>query len=162
MSKNETTKPWLNQKGELLPDSEIKEICRTWGPQVWSEYLKNYESDQTELFANDLPVDVEEHMGNIVEFYRTLLNQEQYPLLKKVIHIGLSSLSPREREVIIRKYWEGMNISEISRDIDLARKSVSIYHDRALSKLGSLLVSGAISQGILFLKTVERTHMGRV
>jgi RNA polymerase sigma factor (sigma-70 family) len=147
--------PWLNSNGSVKSDAELKEICQGWAPKVWEEYLKNFESCQNEFLTPDVDIFRQDPSQSCIELYKSLLAQEEFPELKKVVHAALCSLSAQEQKVIRSLYWEGLSQREAAKTLNLAKTSLSIYRERALKKLADFLLSGAIKKGVHFLKTIH-------
>ncbi len=147
--------PWLTSNGSVKSDAELKEICQSWPPKVWEEYLKNFESCQNEFLTPDIDQIRQDPSQNCVEIYKSLLAQEEFPELKRVINAALCSLSTQEQKVIRSLYWDGLSQREAAKTLDLAKTSLSIYRERALKKLGDFLLSGAIKKGVHFLQAIH-------
>lgn len=145
-------KPWLDKAGQFKQDAEIRKICQSWSPAVWEEYLKNFESCQKEWLSGDDSLFQDSLATSHIEIYKALLQQEEYPFLKKVVQAALGSLSEKEQVVLEHLFWKGKSQRQTAVDLGVNRKTVTSYRDRALKKLAEFLLQGAISSGVQFLK----------
>ena len=148
-------KPWIDQYGRVLPDEELRKISQTWKPQVWEDYLKTYESDQKEILAENLDLIAAPQYEEYIDVYKSLLAQDEYPQLKKVVNAALCALTKRERQTIRALYWEGLTQSQIASQLGVNRKTIVSYRDRALQKLADFLLHGAIERGVSFLREAD-------
>ncbi|MGC8785556.1 MAG: RNA polymerase sigma factor, partial [Armatimonadota bacterium] len=51
------------------------------------------------------------------------------------VHRAISSLTARERQVLMMVFWDGMSERDIAARIGVALSTVCVYKDRALRKL---------------------------
>lgn len=144
-------KSWLNADGSMKSEQEIKISCVNWSPEMWEEYLKNFESSQKEMLleqANDSESLSEEKFARL---YLNLIQQEEYPKLRKVIKAALYSLPKNEQQVLHALYWEELSQREAAKKLSLSRTTLTNYRDRGLKRLADMMISGAIKKGIEFL-----------
>lgn len=142
-------KPWLDKNGEHIPTGELSKMAKCWDMKTWEAYLNSLENYQSELLFPKAPPDISN--DEYVLLYKNLLHQEAYPNVRKVINAALCTLTPREQAVIRGVYWEGLTIKQVAKNLGVSRTTASSYKSRASDKLASLLLSGAVSNGITFL-----------
>lgn len=70
---------------------------------------------------------------------RTIIQKEQQANRHKLLHKVLNILSPREREVLFLKYFEGMSYSEIEEIMGIEYQTARNYIYRAISRLRDAL-----------------------
>ena len=108
---------------------------------------KNYQYiNNTNMFVNDAVIEAEDsvldsvlercqqEVNSAIEFERTLSNPSLYNVVKV--------LSLKEKEVLFYLYKKQKNISEISRIMNLDRKTVRKLRDIAQSKIAENLING--------------------
>jgi RNA polymerase sigma-70 factor (sigma-E family) len=65
---------------------------------------------------------------------RAVLSEEHRQVLE-----GLKQLAPRQREVLVLRYWSGLSEGEIAEALDISRGTVKSTASRALTALQKLL-----------------------
>jgi RNA polymerase sigma-70 factor (sigma-E family) len=65
---------------------------------------------------------------------RAVLNEEHREVL-----VALSQLAPRQREVLVLRYWSGLSEAEIAAALDISRGAVKSTASRAIGALEKIL-----------------------
>lgn len=141
------TKPWLNNNGKLKSDSELKQICKDWTPSEWEEYLTSLERRRREPLLH-IPSDIDEAIEDYVIFMFS--DQSRFPHLLEAFDLAMETLTPREHEILRKKYWEGLSEYVIAAELNLSRSSVQTLKSRGLSKIKKILQRGNITRHLKF------------
>jgi len=155
------SKPWESRPGKHFPRWKLKRISRHWKPQVWQEYARSLETPLKEKLGRKVEIrdlvekaEVTEKNWNISR-YRRHLNLEQarqpydrieeeeeadprHELLRQALR---EALTPIERTIIEKYYWDGLSEPKIAIQIDRHRSTVQTLKRRAEQKLKSFLSS---------------------
>ncbi len=76
----------------------------------------------------------QQEVDSVIEFEKTLLNPKLYNIMK--------ALSLCEREVLFNLYWKEKSITETAERMQLDRKTVRKYRDRAQTIITEKLLNG--------------------
>lgn len=76
----------------------------------------------------------QQEVDSVIEFEKTLLNPKLYNIMK--------ALSLCEREVLFNLYWKERSINETAERMQLDRKTVRKYRDRAQTTITEKLING--------------------
>lgn len=76
----------------------------------------------------------QQEVDSAIEFEKTLLNPKLYNIMK--------ALSSCEREVLFNLYWKERSINETAERMQLDRKTVRKYRDRAQTIITEKLING--------------------
>ncbi len=76
----------------------------------------------------------QQEVDSVIEFEKTLLNPKLYNIIK--------ALSLCEREVLFNLYWKERSINETAERMQLDRKTVRKYRDRAQTIITEKLLNG--------------------
>lgn len=76
----------------------------------------------------------QQEVDSAIEFEKTLLNPKLYNIMK--------ALSSCEREVLFNLYWKERSINETAERMQLDRKTVRKYRDRAQTIITEKLLNG--------------------
>ena len=76
----------------------------------------------------------QQEVDSVIEFEKTLLNPKLYNIIK--------ALSLCEREVLFNLYWKERSITETAERMQLDRKTVRKYRDRAQTIITEKLLNG--------------------
>lgn len=76
----------------------------------------------------------QQEVDSVIEFEKTLLNPKLYNIMK--------ALSLCEREVLFNLYWKERSINETAERMQLDRKTVRKYRDRAQTIITEKLLKG--------------------
>jgi RNA polymerase sigma-70 factor (ECF subfamily) len=60
--------------------------------------------------------------------------------LKTRVRLALEKLPPRDREVLVMRYLEGLSNAEIAASLEISEAAVRTRHTRALDRLHDLLL----------------------
>ena len=76
----------------------------------------------------------QQEVDSVIEFEKTLLNPKLYNIMK--------ALSLCEREVLFNLYWKERSVNETAERMQLDRKTVRKYRDRAQTIITEKLING--------------------
>ena len=137
-------KPWLNEDGSVKSDAEIRKAGEQWPPSVWEAYLTTLEvrrrkGDVILPHIKMASFSTEQHISTVF----SMANKQNLPLLKVMLNACIRELTPRQRDVIIRHYWDGKTITEIAASMRVSKQSVSKTMKTALAKIKTNFTSGS-------------------
>jgi len=151
-------KPWLNTDGTYKNDEELKIISKDWSAKTWEVYLDSLESRRTEtLLPEPNSMDDfsdEQCFKQVISF----LSDRNYPNVRRAILIALGYLSRRERQVLVKKYWENKGYKTISKELGITKDSARVYIDRGLKKMKSLLLKGIFKNEVTLSKLITEAE----
>ena len=128
-------RPWINRKGSLRPDKEIRKMGQMWNKNTWDEYLQ-------ETVGIGRREKVFGEVKNI-QFITADEAQAVYNSLDQAVRCNylyeeITKLDPIEQKIIYCRFWKKLHISEIVRELKTPRTTVK----RKLSKILEKLKSG--------------------
>lgn len=107
---------------------EKKATFQTWLYVIVNNKLKNYYRGRKETIELDESITSDNQTDEIIEAI-----QLQY--LRDHLYVALEGLSEVQRQLIIYKYFNGMNASEIAYRVGLSSGNVRVHLKRALDKI---------------------------
>lgn len=135
--KTQTSNPWLDQNGKLLPDEKIKSISKNWSVEIWEEFLKaTVETDlsQKEVLTFDYESLCEEQTET------TWGTPCRLPsVVQKEIQESVQMLKDRPYRVIRRHYWRDMTLRKIAELENLPASRIHKIKEGSLNKIKGLL-----------------------
>ena len=142
-------KPWLNEDGSAKSDAELQEAIQQWPPSVWEEYLSTLKGGRREHYV--LPPDrIESFSGEeCVNMLFSMAIEEKYHLLKLSLNACIRGLAPRQREVIVSRFWDGKTVAEMATSMGISRQAVYKTMKAALSKIKTHLINGALQKQVI-------------
>lgn len=108
---------------------ESKATFQTWLYVIVNNKLKNYYRDRKEIVELDESLASENNQADEV------IESIQLQYLRNHLYVALKSLSELQRQIVIYKYFNEMNASEIAYHIGLSPGNVRIHLKRALDKV---------------------------
>ena len=131
MSKHKI-RPWLNDDGTMKPDSELRELGKSWTRQQWNNYL-----DETKRIP---PHDALEQTTCRIEFASPQECRNLYESMSENVQVDMldeevDKLSEIERKVIRLRFWDGMNVTNSAKALGMNRGHVWRIDKRALKKI---------------------------
>lgn len=141
----DNNKPWLDDKGQPLPDEQIKVVCQNWNPQIWEDYLSTIEGKQTELLLDNPTLIESFSQDDYNKSISNLVDKKDFPNLKAFFSEVLKRLPSNQHLVLHHIFWENMSIQNIAQEMGASRQSVEATRDRAFKKLSRALLQ-AISK----------------
>ncbi len=130
-------KPWLNQKGHALSESEIKLVSKDWSLSTWEKYLDSLDTSLSDQQLNPRDYDeiAEKMEFGCFEFSQTDADEET----KDKIAAVMKNLSPQQQKILAMIFWQGRSERFIAFELRLSRSTVKTLKKRALRKLTALL-----------------------
>lgn len=143
-------KPWLNEAGRVKAAAELKEVCQQWRPSVWEAYLATVEvkRGKEEVILSPSALDsfsTAQHLGSAFSGAEV----ESYPFLKVALNACLRELTPRQRSVVIDRYWRGKTITAIASSTGVSKQAVSKTIKTSLAKIRTSLTDGSFHRRIM-------------
>lgn len=133
-------KPWLDDKGQLLTDTELKRAKDSWRAEDWDNYLK----ETVEKPLRELPVGGAEEVAQLSDRapydYNDLFEIDDRTFLSHTLEESMKKLTIRERAVLKGLFWEGLSQREIAKKLQISRSAVLFNYKQGLQKLGEHLV----------------------
>ena len=108
---------------------ESKATFQTWLYVIVNNKLKNYYRDRKEM------VELDESLAGTDNPVDDILEAVQLQYLRDHLYTALNELNEVQRKVVIYKYFNDMNASEIAFRIGLSPGNVRILLKRALDKI---------------------------
>lgn len=108
---------------------ENKATFQTWLYVIVNNKMKNYYRDRKELVELDDSIVCEDNQSDDV------IEAMHLQYLRDHLYIALDGLSEVQRKIVIYKYFNDMNASEIAYRIGLSPGNVRIHLKRALDKI---------------------------
>ena len=132
-------KPWLNENGDRRSEGEIRSLAEKWGDKTWEEFLKDtVEKPLKDTLINGLNYETIE--AQVRETYQNMISIDSRPELSGLVDLLLRHLTIRERHVIQEMFWHGKSQHEVANELHLTRSAVRNYKNRALKKMGDVIV----------------------
>lgn len=145
-------KPWLNADGSTKSEKEIREICQTWKPSVWEEYLETFEVGQEELPMRPKTVegvldslDPKDLAAGIFSYSEEL----QLGHFKPFVSRAVKTLTQRQYIVLKKIYWHQQSLAKIAQELGVSKSAVHKTHRAALKKLRQLIPEMAIREKLM-------------
>lgn len=108
---------------------ESKATFQTWLYVIVNNKLKNYYRDRKEIVELDESLACENNQADEV------IESIQLQYLRDHLYVALESLSELQRQIVIYRYFNEMNASEIAYHMGLSPGNVRIHLKRALDKI---------------------------
>ena len=151
--KKSQLKPWLNGDGSVKSDAELRKEGRQWPPSVWEDYLATLEVRRKEDIV--LPPSVMDKFSSQKHIRALFAMTDDHPLLKLVLNTCVHKLTPKQRRVIVSRYWHGKSITEIAKEVGISKQAVSKTTHKALTNLkASMTDASFVRQVVLVNKTL--------
>ncbi len=122
-------KPWLNSRGYLFTDDELKSISKFWNQKTWEDYLDFIETPRTESILE------EEHYTGLAEKLKYTIEQEEDRDLQSELSLALINLTEKQREILEFIFWDGLTTRDIGFKLSISSAAVQKIKDRALISL---------------------------
>ena len=130
-------KPWLNDEGKILSDSEIEKLSQNWNQETWDCYLKEtVEVSQKELPLKSFSMSESYSDHRHEEFYAIKrIDLKRNPVLKKFINDLVDAMSEEDRMMIRMIYWEDLSIRRVAQAMEVSKSTIVRRQKKALNKL---------------------------
>lgn len=139
-------RPWLDSRGLLLTDDDLRCVSRSWCAETWERYLAWYEAPRAESLVTSRKYEkvCEESAESIFVSAQSNADDD----LKGRVSTYLAGLTEQQRRVIELTFWAGRSERYVARELGISQASVHGLKKRAISKISGLL-KGAISSRIM-------------
>ena len=141
-------RPWTDVNGKLLSDDELKIVSKKWGKQAWEDYLsENVDVKLKERNISD-PQLIESYSNDEhSKFFSNGFDPSTNPYLKEMVRELVDTLPKNEKRVIRKIYWENKTLREIAREMGHHHSAIGKWHQNALLKLKSKILSIIVELG---------------
>ncbi len=138
-------RPWTNEFGHTLPDSELNKVSKNWTLKDWQAFQKH--GMETSSWVGDLlgdARDIEKKFSydkSIWDFCGSNISEglkSKIPELKR--YLGM--LSIKERKILKHYFSDSMTDQQIARLNGESCETVKARRKRAIKKLKSLFLEG--------------------
>ena len=125
-------RPWLNDDGTMRPDSELRELGKSWTAQQWNNYLDEV--------TGTPPHDALEQTTCRIDFISPEEGGKIYDSMSEKVRVDMldeeiEKLSEIERKVIQLTFWEDMNTTKAAEALGMNRGQAWRVKKRALKKI---------------------------
>lgn len=134
---NPQAMPWLNSKGQMLPDKKLKDISRRWDQETWEKYLNYLDGTISEQQIH--PNDYEKMSEKMEKSCWDLTQSDADRDSKSLVNTLFKELSTHQRKILKMIFWEGRSERFIARELNISRGTVNTIRKRALKRLNALL-----------------------
>ncbi|MFK7826806.1 MAG: sigma-70 family RNA polymerase sigma factor [Oligoflexales bacterium] len=138
-------KPWLDKNGEPLSDEKIMKIKDDWSLDTWEEFLTSQVEYARQESLLDSPDEIDTCQSGYTEIAGEFEAGDKFTFLHFQVKKYLRHLNQREKKIIRALFWEGLSQRELAEQYGLSRAAITGTRDRALKKLGSLLIDNILT-----------------
>ena len=126
-------RPWLTGSGVEIPTIELRDICKSWGPEQWDAYLKWYASGRREALVSSLTyIEIcEEQTDSIFKSRKISVTPAKQNLVIRI----LSQLPERESEILRATFIDGRTQVDIATDFQCSRPRIAQLKRSAFLRL---------------------------
>lgn len=141
-SKN-TSKPWLDQDGNILSDKELREISKNWSTDTWEQFLLETVECQASDYREDLihPRNYDRRLEEMTESVWQCSTDRSETIGELVRRLCRDHLSPKQQYIVRMIFWDGFTERKIADVMNISRSTVVVQKRRALSKIKDLIES---------------------
>lgn len=123
------SKPWLNNKGQLINDEQLKLISQKWCEKTWEDYLSYIESPRTESILSHT------HYDNLAEVSHLYSGNDETSKSDKKLLEKIGKLTEKQQKIIFLFFWEGFSTREIAVRMKISHSAAHDLKVRALNSL---------------------------
>ncbi len=123
-----TNQPWLDDKGRIFNDKELKEISKDWTQETWESYLSYIEIPRNESLIEEF------HFDSIAETNHIFDDLPETKRDKK-IHSAIKKLTKKQQKIIFLFFFEGISTRDIALKMEISHVAVIKIKNRALNSL---------------------------
>ncbi len=128
--------PWLDEKGQALSDTDLKEAVKTWNPETWERYLKTIEINQKERqIHNEEYFDDRAEKIQISTLFQNIETDKEYIHFKEILDKSIQSLCPKQKTVITGLYFGNLSMRQLAKELKISHTAVSKIRNRAIENL---------------------------
>lgn len=106
----------------------------TWLYTIVNNRLKNYYRDNRKEISIEM-VSISNHLSSMPEMDQAIYIEQ----CREVLGNALNKLSPRQRQIVILKYFKSYNTQEIADAMRISKQNVRVILHRSLTKLQAVL-----------------------
>lgn len=129
-------KPWMDENGNTLEDTTLKEVSRGWSAETWSAYLDSRENrshEENECNIADLSIIDDLGVAGLSALQSSAdhLSDE----LLDDVKCAIEKLPKRERFAIEEEFYLGKSQRCVARELGISRASVRKIRKKSFRKL---------------------------
>lgn len=130
-------KPWLNEKGHVLSERDLKEASKGWDQETWEKYLNSLDGTLSEQQLKPYEYDYLAENAELTcwDLSQTSADNE----VKAFVANLLKNLTPRQQRIIQMNFWEGRSEHYIAEELRISRSTIYVLKKRILRKLARQL-----------------------
>lgn len=127
--------PWLDGRGNLLNNEELKTVSKNWDQHTWEGFLDCQDGTCSESMISPNRYDrIAENLE--CSIFDPAADENETSLTPDVSFL-MRLLTRRQRKVIQMIFWHNLTEREIARRLKISRVSVQVLKRRSLEKLKS-------------------------
>ncbi len=132
---------WLDDKGNPLSLSLLKKQSATWSSEIWEAYLQTLESPTVEAVLPERKISCLSDKSQCELMFRKMHRVEPEITIRDKSHLikAVNDLSPVEKTIIKKLFWQKLSERQVAKTLNLSRASVRAHYKRALGKLRTKL-----------------------
>lgn len=123
-----TNQPWLDDKGRIFNDKELKEISKDWTQETWESYLSYIEIPRNESLIEEF------HFDSIAETNHIFDDLPETNRNKK-LHSAIKKLTQKQQKIIFLFFFKGISTRDIALKMEISHVAVIKIKNRALNSL---------------------------
>jgi DNA-directed RNA polymerase specialized sigma24 family protein len=134
-------RPWEDGSGKTLPKDVLKEVSKSWSPQLWEEYLNTIEGSYREVEVDDFETLSMQH-GAETALQEFLIGERagddprsKFLLGKSLVKKALYKLTHRQQALIKLVYMRSLSLKKAADLEGLSSRCAGRTLRRALAKL---------------------------
>lgn len=160
-SKN-TSKPWLDQDGNILSDKELREISKNWSAETWEQFLLETVECQASDYREDLihPRSYDRRLEEMTESVWQCSTDRSETIGELVRRLCRDHLSPKQQYIVRMIFWDGFTERKIADVMNISRSTVVVQKRRALSKIKDL-IEARYATSTMYEGTNSKTSFGK-
>lgn len=122
-------KPWLDNKGNILNDTDLKKASCSWDQNTWEDYLLYIDCPRSESLLDD------SFYGNLCETTQIQYEEDINSRDKIIVQEAINNLTEKQQKIIFYIFWEGLTIREIALRMNISGAAVQKIKNRAVNSL---------------------------
>lgn len=131
--KRKLNRPWLTSSEVEIPIAKLKELSKSWDQSIWEAFLMWLDIGFRELLVR--PETYEKLGSRQHETVFEIYGYESTPELKSLCDHLLEILTPEQKQILRKVYFDGKTVREIAFELNRSPSFVSKNKFKALSRL---------------------------
>lgn len=148
--RNSQLKPWLNKDSSVKSDAALRKAGQNWPSSVWEAYLSTLEVGRREEdVLSPAEMDALPTEAHISVMF-AMASGEKHQLLNVVLDACIRELTPRQRSLVVGRYWEGKTITEMAANMGVSKQTISKTMKKALANLKANFTNPSFQRRVIF------------